>query len=355
MSSSPASQISGRTSAETGSLFREYLSLPAALHILCAGSFLNKAGSFVIVFMTLYVTEHLKLDATFATRCIGAFGLGSILSSLLGGQLADRFGRRSTMLLALWGGSLLLVVISLVNSGLAFMACVFLFALIVEMYRPASAAMISDVVPPHQRAYAFGLMYIAINLGFALAPPIGGLLADHSFQLLFWGDAVTTTLYGFIILLFIRESHPALTRRSPETDSVRDNTIKSGLQEATKEPEDRQVPLLEALRQILHDRVFLAWCFVNMLAGFVFMQAFSTLPLHMRALGYSKSDYGSIICVNGILIVLLQLPLTHVLSRFNRINLIMAGEILLGLGFGLTAFAVTTWHFSGNHHHLDPR
>ncbi|MBL8815440.1 MAG: MFS transporter [Planctomyces sp.] len=327
MCSAPASTASS-------SIFRNYLQLPAALHILCAGTFLNKAGSFVIVFMTLYVTEHLKLDATFATRCIGAFGVGSILSALIGGQLADRFGRRSTMIFALWGGAVMLALISVVNDGLTFMLCVFVFAVIAEMYRPASAAMIGDLVPPSQRAFAFGLMYIAINLGFAVAPPVGGLLADHSFQLLFWGDAVTTAFYGFVILLFIRETHPGFAQTNSSSHSP-DHTTHA------------DIPLRAAVRIILKDRTFMAWCLGNLLTSLVFMQAFSTLPLYMRELGYSKGDYGRMICINGILIVLLQVPMTHFLSRFNRVSLILAGELLLGIGFGLTAFATTTWHFLG--------
>jgi MFS family permease len=86
-------------------IFRQYRQLPATVHLLCVGSFINRVGSFVMLFLSIYVSEELELGADFASYCIGAFGCGSVISALIGGQLADQFGRRRTMLLALFGGS----------------------------------------------------------------------------------------------------------------------------------------------------------------------------------------------------------------------------------------------------------
>ena len=89
-----------------------------------------------------------------------------------------------------------------------FMLSVGVFAMVADLYRPAAAAMIGDLVPIDRRPHAFALMYISINLGFAIAPPIGGLLAGFSFEWLFWIDAFTMLAYGLIILLAIEETLP---------------------------------------------------------------------------------------------------------------------------------------------------
>lgn len=309
-------------------VFREYTHLPAAVHILCAGSFVNRAGSFVMLFLSIYVSEQLKLGPAFAGYCIGAIGLGSVCSALLGGHLADHFGRRATMLLAMFGGAFMLVVLSFVRSAPLFLAVAFVTALVMELYRPAVSAMISDVTAPEQRAQAFGLMYVMVNLGFAIAPPVGGFLAGYSFQWLFWGDALTTALGGLVILWFIRESHPGM---SPDTIVTRTPDAK-----VARTPE---LPISAAAKHIACDTTFLLFCLCNLITSMVFMQAIFTLPVYLSSRGYTPQDFGRVICVNGLLIVLFQFAVTHATKRFHRITVLIVGDLLIGLGISLTAFA----------------
>ncbi len=347
------------TSPQTVSAALHYFQLPRTVHVLCVGSFINRAGGFVMLFLTIYVSEVLGLGKTFASYCIGAFGLGAVVSSFVGGQLADQFGRRLTMLIALFGGATALMLLSRITNGWLFMAGMFLFAMILDMYRPATSAMISDVTSADQRPHAFGLMYIAINLGFAIAPPIGGFLAERSFQWLFWGDAITTALYGVVILLLVPESRPRVTRASSPSNrtsmepagnpyepplaelAALDEAERSGHVEANVEstPSDELVSFRSGLTYIRQDGVFLIYCLCCLLSSIVFMQAFVTLPLYLLSKGFSKSEFGSMICINGVLIVLFQLPLTHFLRRYSRTKVVLIGELLLAAGFGLTVFA----------------
>jgi len=85
------------------------------VRLLCLGSFINRAGSFVFVFMTIYISEQLGFGITYAANCFGVFGLGSIISSLAGGQLADRIGRKPVMVFALFGGAAALVLLGIVR------------------------------------------------------------------------------------------------------------------------------------------------------------------------------------------------------------------------------------------------
>ena len=359
---------------------RHYVDFPRTVYVLCVGSFINRAGSFVMLFLTLYVTQQLGEGKAFASYCIGAFGLGSVVASLMGGQLADQFGRRTTILCALFGGAIALIGLSQVRNPWLFMGVLFLFAVIMEMYRPASSAMIGDVTAGDQRPHAFGLMYISVNLGFAVAPPIGGFLATHSFQWLFWGDAITTALFGVVILVMIPETRPRVqmfegnraVRTANETHRERIATVDSGqagfsplaaaedlacieandpvdfrLATAAVNATDPGTPPGAALRHLAGDGTFLLYCFCNLLTSIVFMQGFVTLPLYLTEKGFSKLEFGAMICVNGVMIVLLQLPMTHLLNRFNRVIVLLAGELLLAVGFGLIAFAHSAVFFVG--------
>lgn len=297
-------------------MMREYLKLPRTVHILCLGMLLNRAGSFFITFLTIYLREQLGFSVGFATLVVGLCGLGAMFGAVVGGQLADQVGRRPVMLFSLVGSSCALVSLSFATTRPGFALGVFVFAFIIDMYRPAASAMMGDLVEPEKRQYAFGLMYVSINLGFAIAPPLGGLLMDYSWKFLFWGDALTTSLFALVIYAFVFESSaesPTATDKSP--------------------------PMSEALRWIKGDTTFLLFCFATFLNATVFMQSVSTLPLAMTAAGMSPAGYGRLIAINGVLIVLLQLPLTKWLSNFDRVAVVGMGSLLIGVGFGTNQFA----------------
>lgn len=299
-------------------MLRDYIQLPLPVRILCFGSFVNRAGSFVMVFLAIYASEQLGYGVTYATACIGVLGLGSMAGSLLGGYLADRVGRRPVMLIALFGGAVILLGLGLVTNQWLFMFLVGTFALVADLYRPAASAMIADVVSIDRRPHAFALMYISVNLGFAIAPPVGGFLARLSFESLFWIDAATMMAYGLVILFLIEESAPS--GKLMEESGHRD-----------------QIAIVSAARRICQDRTFVMFCIPTLLMAFVFVQAMSTLPIYVRQCGYNNIQFGLLMSVNGTLIVLLQLPLTHRLARFNAMSIVAFGGLLIAFGFGLTS------------------
>lgn len=307
-------------------MLRNYLDLPRTIHILCLGTLLNRAGTFVMMFITFYLQERMHLGGLFATQAIGVFGLGTLMASIVGGQLADTVGRKTVMLVALLGGASVLMVFGRITDPWMILAALWLFSFLSEMYRPAVQAMISDVVSEEQRPHAYGLMYIAINLGAAIAPLIGGLLATAAFEYLFWGDAATSAGYAIIIAVSVSES----LRKQP-----RDAGAKTGLSAAGS-----------AYRRVFSDGVYLRFCVGTFLLSCVFMQAMSTLPLFMKGLGFGPDVYGRTIALNGLLVVLLQIPMTHWIRRFPRQRMLMAAATTTGIGFGLSGLADTQLTFA---------
>lgn len=327
-------------------MLRPYLQLPRAVHILCLGTFVNRAGTFLIPFLTIYLSTKLDLSPRTATLTMGLYGLGAIVASVMGGHLADWIGRRRVMLISLFGGGASLFVFSFLSSATAVMATVTAFGIIAEMYRPAASAMIGDLVEPARRPHAFGLLYVAINLGFAVGPVIGGLIAAYSFRLLFWGDAVTSCMYGLIIFYFIKESMPSKLKPSA-TEPTAESTMGMASAEGMESPaveyatvhEEPHVPLGEAVMHILRDRPFQVFCFAGFILAVIFMQSMSTFPLYLAERGIEAKTYGRLIAINGVMIVALQLPVTAFLSRFDRSLVVAVGAIVTGIGFAMTGLA----------------
>jgi MFS family permease len=287
--------------------------MPAGVWILAAGSFLNRFGSFVFTFLLLYV-RHLGYSAFQAGLALSAYGAGALAAAAAGGWMADRIGRRNAIVVSMVASASTMLVLRQVRSLALIVPLTFCAGLAAESYRPASAALVADLVPAGRRVTAFGVYRLAVNAGFAVGPAIGGLLAERSFGWLFIGDAATSLLFAIVALLFLPQG-----RRSARREEVRG----------------------DALRTVLADRAFLLVCAATVLTAFVYSQAFSTLPLRIRELGFSPPAYGLLISINGALIVLTELPITALTMRLPVRPVLAIGYVLTGLGFAATGLATT--------------
>lgn len=304
-------------------MLEPYFKLPRQIYVLCLGTFINRAGMFLVPFLTFYLTSRLHLSAEFATSAMGLYGLGGIVAALTGGTLADRIGRRTVMLISLLGGAAVLLLFVRLESPPAILAAVLAIALLGEMYRPAAGAMIADLVPAEQRPKAYGLMYLTINLGMTVSPILGGFIAQRSFHVLFWVDAATSAAYAVLLWAAVRET---LRPRGAAAGGVH------------AEP---HAPLGTVARQIAGHGTFLAFCLATHCVSIAYMQSHTSLPLYMQGLGFGPQQYGWVVAVNAAMIVCLQLPFTHWIGRFSRESLLVASALFTAVGFGLTAFAVT--------------
>jgi MFS family permease len=294
-------------------LRRTLRGLPPAAWALYAGTFINRFGSFVVTFLILYLIKQ-GYSAAAAGMAVGAYGLGSLAAGLVGGVFADRLGRRTSIAISMFTSAAILLLLSQARHLVLIMMLTALAGLTAEMYRPASGALLADLLPAQQRVTAFALYRLAINAGFAFGPAAAGFLADRSFFWLFLGDALTSVVFGVIALVALPEgtrSHAAAERRG------------------------------ESLRAILADRAFLLFLVASVAVAFVYFQSTSTFPLHVRASGLSNAAFGTLISLNGLIIVFLELPLTTVTQRLAPRPVIAVGMLLVGAGFGLTALAHT--------------
>lgn len=279
-----------------------------------------------MVFLTIYVSEQLGFSKVFAARCMGAFGVGSILAAVIGGQLTDQIGRKVVMVGSLAIGAALLIVLSLARSATVVLAIIAAYGLVAEMFRPACSAMIGDLTREEQRPSAFGLYYIAINLGFAIGPPLGGVLADYSYALLFWADAATMFMFAIFLSVSVFETR-SLATTELETD----------------QPQPNGVSAPEAIGRIINDKPFLLFCSASLLLGLVFVQCFSALPIFIKDAGYTNRQFGMIMAINGLMIFLCQLPLTHYLERFAPMRNVTWGAVLLAIGYGAYGISAAPW------------
>jgi MFS family permease len=285
--------------------------LPRPAWILFGGTFINRFGTFVMPCLALYMTRE-GYSATQAGLAVSTYGAGHVIASMAGGHLADRIGRRHTIALSMFCSCAGMLALSQAHTLPTLLAFAFVVGAVGELYRPAATALLGDLVPQEQRVAAFGMYRFAINLGFAIGPATAGLLANRSFFYVFAGDAATSFLYGAVAMFMLPHGN-----RSDGKD---------------EKP-------AEGLRTAFADRAFMWFLAATLCLTWIEFQVHSTLPLHIANLGYSPGTYGSLMSINGVIIVLFELLLTSWTQKFPPQPLIALGYGLTGLGFALTGFA----------------
>jgi MFS family permease len=294
--------------------------LPRQFWLLWTGTLINRLGSFVVIFLAIYLTADRHFSQSQAGLVIGLYGVGGAVGTTIGGVLADRLGRRPTMLTAQFGAAAFMLTLGFATTYAQIITVTFVLGVFSEAVRPAFQAMMVDVVADHDRVRAYSLNYWAINLGFALASIGAGLAAKANYLLLFVVDSGTTLITAVITLIFLAETKP-VRPSSPSGHPVSRTPSRGGLGLA------------------LRDRMFTSYLAISLGAVIVMMQHMSTLPIAMTADGLSAATYGGVIAVNGVLIVLGQLFVPKLIAGRDSSRVLAVGALIIGVGFGLVAFA----------------
>lgn len=294
--------------------------LPREFHVVLIGTLVNRAGTFVAPFLILYLTTQRGFSASGAGVVLVGYGVGALASQVVGGWLTDRVGRRTTLALALLSSAASLIALGAARGAVGITVAAAVVGLFGDMYRPASQALVADVVDPEQRPYAFGLIFWVVNLGFSVAAVTAGFLAERGYWLLFALDAATCAAYAVVVLVGIRRDPPR----------------------PVHDPDDGEPP---GFRTALRDRAFLVLLGCWVLQATAYFQVGLTLPLSVTDAGLSTSAYGIVAATNGVVIVLLQPVAVRWVSRLDPSRTIAVSLAIAGFGFWLTTFARTLPQF----------
>lgn len=289
--------------------------LPPTYWLIWTGTLINRLGGFVIPFLTLYLTTQRAIPVSQAALMVSLFGAGSFLAQLSGGELTDRLGRRPVMLMSFFITPIFMIILGLARDLVLISVATLIVGFFTDLYRPAVGAAIADLVPAESRTRAYGYNYWAINLGAAIAPILAGLMAQYDYLILFIADALTTAVFGFIVLFGIRETRPAEAHHAAH------------------------LPISERISQLRRAPILLIFSLITLFFGVIYTQAYVSLPLDMQSHGLGPDQYGTAIAVNGFLIILVTIPVSNMARKWPRFETMAVAAILLGLGYGFTTLA----------------
>ena len=297
-----------------------FTGLPRDVWLLAFVAMVNRTGTMVLPFITLYLTLERGFSVKEAGQIVGLYGIGSVGGSYVGGWLSDRIGPVRTQQASLVLGGVGLLMLGSARGRITIAATVLVVSLLVEAFRPAVMASFAERSPYHIQAKSFALLRLAANLGISIGPALGGVLALYSYWWLFVADAVTCWLAA------------ALLMKLPKTAEAEVSTDTAA-----------QAPKRSPWR----DGPFLALLLLVVALASVFFQFFSTLPLYFHeVVGLEENAIGLLLFLNGFLIVVFEMVLIHTVQRFNRIRLAAAGALAMCLGFALIPYGKTPWYMA---------
>jgi len=298
---------------------------PRPVRLLIVGTLVNKLGTFIVPYLTLILLRDFHMREGEAARLLFAFGIGSVVSILAGGFVTDRFGRRRTLLVSLFGSGVLAVAMGVVPSTDLFVPLLVAFGFIADLYRPAASAMIGDLLPSSDRTSGFAGLRMAVNLGWASGTALGGVLADWNWRFLFLGDGLTTLAFGVLVYLAIPETRPAAAVPASAPSPTSEGKLEHARPVFGRGPTNP-----------LRDGVFLATTLAGLLLTLIFCCHLTVLPLTVtQSAGYPAVVFGLLASVNGILIAFFEISITARLKGFRRLRLAALGSFLVAAGFGM--------------------
>ena len=288
--------------------------------ILAIVTFINRAGVMVVPFLSKYLKENLHFSYSEVGWIMVGFGVGSVCGSWLGGKLSDKIGFYKIMLFSLFVSGIVLILLQFVTSFWGLVLGLFVLMLIADMFRPAMFVAIGAYAKPENRTRALTLVRLAINIGFAAGPALGGLvIMGIGYGGLFWIDGLTCIISIVLFGILVKEKKKFV---DPEVETV----------------------TIAEVNSVFHDKpfwIFLIACFIS---GILFFQLFTTIPLyHHIQFGLTEFQTGLLLTLNGVLVFFLEMPFVSYIERNKISKLKVCGWGLLLMTFSIALLMINFW------------
>lgn len=295
-------------------LYRDaYRGLPAPVWLLGGVMLINRSGTMVLPYLTLYLTQHLHYSVTEAGLVMAIYGAGALVGTFLGGRLSDLFGFYPVQFLSLLISGFFLIFLQFAQDFYTMCGVVFVYTLLGDAFRPAVSSAVAYYSVPENRTRAYSLNRLAINLGWSLGGGLGGYLAGIDYRLLFWVDGVTCIVAAIVLRAYL----PVPERSSSTVDK-------------TDAP-------AAGIRSAYRDRLFLIFVGATILFAIGFWQLFGMIPLYFKqVLHLKETQIGLLMTMNGLMIVFIEMALVYAIEKryaHLKVGIIGFGALLVGLSY----------------------
>jgi predicted MFS family arabinose efflux permease len=293
------------------SLFRNaFGGLTREVWLLSLVMLINRSGTMVIAFMSVYLTQKLHFSVEKTGFIMVSYGLGSLCGTWVGGKLTDKIGYFFVQFWSLFMGGLLFIFIVQVHHFYMLCGLSFVLSAFGEAYRPANTASIADFSTPETFTRSISLIRLAINLGWAIGPALGGFLASKNYDWLFYADGLTNICAAIMVWFFLKSTKK-------------------------KKSDKHTQPQANKKDSVYKDKVFLVFIVLVTMYAISFFQLFTIGPLfYKQECGLSEIQIGYLLGLNGLLVVIIEMILVYKIDgKIDKLSLISLGVFLVVINY----------------------
>jgi MFS family permease len=294
--------------------------------LLIIGSFINSVGSTMIwPFIIIFFRSQLDISMLQASSLLTIKSAASILSSVIAGSLADRFGRKRIMVFSLLSAGFIYFLYIPKHPFLIYALLMALSGFVEPMYRVGSSAMVADMLPEETRTGGYALQRMVTNTGLTIGPVISGILILRSYALMFSISAACLILFGLFILFLIRET----------------------LEQVNLDVEFQGVKKEESTYlSIFKNDSFMIFC------SSLFLTMSCSVPVFVNLTAYANENFGIpesqlsfLLTTNALMVILFQFIITRMTEKYEPKRILTIGAVLYALGTGSIVLGSTLWAF----------
>lgn len=288
-----------------------YTGLTRRIWLLSIVMLINRSGTMVLAFMTLYC-RHLGFTTQQGGQVVAIYGIGAVVGAFLGGKISDRFGFYYTQFSSLFLGGLLFILLGQMRSYEAICICTFFLSMVNESFRPANASAIAHYSTEKNRTQSYAVVRLAINIGWGIGVALGGFLASYNYHLLFWTDGCTNIIAAISLITIL----PRVSLDQQRKEAIKGEKLQTAV-------------------SAYRDKTFLQFLFLTILFAACFFQIFTTVPIFFKE-GLKLNEFwiGVVMSLNGILIAVVEMVLVFKLEgRFPYLKLMGYASVIMGLSF----------------------
>lgn len=308
-------------------VFGTYIGLPKEVYILFLGKMINCIGAFVYPLLSLIITQKVGLSIKEAGAILTLTAIPQGLCIILGGKLVDSIGRKKVMVFFQSLAAIFFIICGFIKPSKTLILFIILASCFSSVAQPAYDSMVGDITTNDNRKASFSLIYMGLNLGFAIGPFIGGLLFENHLSLVFIGDAITTLISIGLIGFFIKETHPKLINKPDNSESQKLDLEEEETGSVFKVFFKRPILIYYALLMLTFQFAYAQWGFA--------------IPLQLGEIfgsGTGAKYFGILASSNGLIVILLTPIITSLTKKFKTLSVIASGGILYAIAFGSCSF-----------------
>ena len=301
-------------------LLSPYRGMPKEIYVIFVSRIVNAMGCFVMPLMTIIMTDRIGLSKEATGFYLSLNSLVFPLASMVGGKLADSFGRKSLIIIFDTMAALLYLYCGFMEPSMSLIYLILAASACMSVAGPAHDSLIADLTTPENREGAYALSYLGWNIGFAVGPMLGGFLYRKYLPLIFIGDAATALLSISLIFFFVKETIGKTTE---------------DISDASRRLERREEGSIVSV--LFRRPILIYFAIIAFGYHFAYSQWNFLMPIHsMQNFGSLGAQYfGWMASLNGLVVILFTPILTKVTEKMKGMRKMVYGILLYAIGFGM--------------------